>query len=210
MVKVSDIQKVRGRILVRLDDGSEYMILKSMLRDRPLEVNQPLDPAEFSHWVASRQYQSALEKSIALLAVRARSGGEIRQSLRRIGYAPETVSRVMEKLEQEHLLDDQDFADAWTRSRASRRYGPRRIALELRQKGISEEDAAAALEAIPEEDLRENALSMARKALLRAKPGEDPRRTRQRIIESLIRRGYSFEDARIACDEVLGDQSLFL
>ena len=206
MVKVSDIQKIRGRILVRLDDGSEYMILKSMLRDRPLEVNQALDPAEFSHWVASRQYQSALEKSIALLAVRARSGGEIRQSLRRIGYAPETVARVMEKLEQERLLDDQDFADAWTRSRASRHYGPRRIAMELRQKGISEEDAAAALEAIPEEDLRENALSLARKALLRAKPGEDPRRTRQRITESLIRRGYSFEDARAACNEVLGDQ----
>ena len=206
MVKVSDIQKVRGRILIRLDDGSEYMILKSMLRDCPLEVNQSLDPVEFSHWVASRQYQSALAKSIALLAVRARSRGEILQSLRRIGYAPETISCVMEKLEQERLLDDHDFANAWTRSRSARRYGPRRIMMELRQKGISEEDATAALESVPEEDLRKNALSQARKALLRSKPGEDPRRTRQRIIESLIRRGYSFEDARIACDQVLAEE----
>ena len=78
--------------------------------------------------------------------------------------------------------------------------------MELRQKGISEEDAAAALESVPEEDLRKNALSQARKALLRSKPGEDPRRTRQRIIESLIRRGYSFEDARIACDQVLAEE----
>ena len=205
MVKVSEIEKVRGRIRIRLDDGSEYMILKSMLRDRPLEVNQPLDPAEFSRWVAARQYQSALEKSIAMLAVRARSRGEIQQALRRIGYAPETADRVLEKLEAEHLLDDGDFADAWTRSRTARRYGPRRIAQELRLKGISPEETAAALAAIPEEDLSENAMALAKKALARSKPGEDPRKTRQRIMAALARRGYSWDDAKSACDQVLRD-----
>ncbi len=99
MVRVSEIERVRGRIRVRMDDGSSYTILKSMLRERPLEVNQALDRAEFSRWVAGKQYASAMEKAVGLLAVRARSRDEIRQALNRIGYAPETVARVIGRLE---------------------------------------------------------------------------------------------------------------
>ena len=203
MVKVSDIEKVRGRIRIRLDDGSEYMILKSMLRDRPLEINQPLDSDEFSRWITSRQYQSALEKTIAMLSIRARSRSEICQALRRIGYAPETIDRVIDKLEDEHLLNDLDFAESWTRSRSIRRYGPHRIAQELRQKGITDEDAAAALEVIPKEEFTENAMVIAKKILSRMKPGEDPLKTRRRILDALVRRGYSWDDAKAACDQVL-------
>lgn len=203
IVRVSEIERVRGRIRVRMDDGSSYTILKSMLRERPMEVNQAVDGAEFSRWVAKKQYVSAMEKAVGMLAVRARSRDEIRQGLNRIGYAPETIGRVMGRLEAAKLLDDAEFAQAWAQSRAARKYGPRRIAMELRRMGIDGEAAQAALDSLAGDEQEENALALARKALGRAKAGEDPRKTRQRVIDSLIRRGYGWEAAKRACDRVM-------
>lgn len=206
IVRVSEIERVRGRIRVRMDDGSSYTILKSMLRERPLEVNQALDGAEYARWVARKQYASAMEKAVGMLAVRARSREEIRQGLNRIGYAPGTVERVMGRLEQAKLLDDTEFAQAWAQSRAARKYGPRRIAMELRQKGIDGETAAAVLENLDTDEQEESALALAKKALGRAKAGEDPRKTRQRVIDSLVRRGYGWEAAKRACDRVMTEE----
>ena len=60
-----------------------------------------------------------------------------------------------------------------------------------------------ALDSLAGDEQEENALALARKALGRAKAGEDPRKTRQRVIDSLIRRGYGWEAARRACDRVM-------
>ena len=203
MVRISEIEKNRGRIRVVLDDGSEYLLLKSMLTERPLEVNDELDPEEFSSWVTLRQYRSALEKAVSFLAVRACSKGEIAQKLRRIGYAPETVEMVLYKLDQEGFLNDQDFASRWARYRSGQKYGPYRIARELKMKGVSGEEVETALEDLSEEDQLEDAVVIAQKALKRAKPGENPGKTRQRINAALVRRGYDWDQARQACDRVL-------
>lgn len=206
MVRISEVEKVRGRIRVVLDDGSEYLLLKSMLSERPLKVNDELDPEEFSSWVTQRQYRSALEKAVAFLAVRTCSKGEIDQKLRRIGYSPETVKMVLFKLDREGFLNDRDFADQWARYRSGQRYGPRRIAQELKMKGISGEDVESVLENLPEKEQLEDAVEIARKALKRAKSGEDPRKTREKMAAGIVRRGYSWDLARQACDQVLRDE----
>lgn len=206
MVRISEVEKVRGRIRVVLDDGSEYLLLKSMLSERPLKVNDELDSEEFSSWVTQRQYRSALEKAVSFLAVRTCSKGEIDQKLRRIGYSPETVKMVLFKLDREGFLNDRDFADQWARYRSSQRYGPRRIVQELKMKGISGEDIESVLENLPEKEQLEDAVEIARKALKRAKSGEDPRKTREKMAAGIVRRGYSWDLARQACDQVLRDE----
>ena len=203
MVRVSEIVTVRGRIRILLDDGTSYTILKSMFRERPLSVNDALDPEEYAQWVTVRQYRSALDRAVAMLAVRACSRGEIAQKLQRTGYAPDTVEMVLYKLEKEGFLNDRDFAGLWASYRAGQKYGPRRIAQELRSKGISSEDAEEAMEAISEEDQLEAAETLARKLSARGKPGEDPRKARQRILNAIVRRGYDWETARKAVDRVM-------
>ena len=90
--------------LFRDDDGSEYLLLRSVYQERPLQVNEAVDPEEYSRWVTLRQYRSALEKAVSLLAVRARGQWEIEQKLKSAGYAPETVEMVVLKLTREGFL----------------------------------------------------------------------------------------------------------
>ena len=78
------------------------------------------------------------------------------------------------------------------------KYGPRRIYQELRHKGVSEEDARVALESIDEEDTLSQAFSLAEKAVSRVRPGEDIRKAENRIMNSLVRRGFSWDIARQA------------
>ncbi len=204
MVRVSEIQPYRGsRVRIVLDDGTAWVVTKAALRSRPLQVEDLVDPEEFSRWIVSLQYRPALERAVSMLAARSCSRGEIRQKLVRSQYASPTVEKVMEKLETNGLLDDQAFADQWTRYRASQRYGPRQIQWEMRRKGVSPEDQAAALESFSEEEQLATAVSFVKKRLPGLNRTSSELQQKQRLIQALVRRGYDWDLARQAVESVL-------
>ncbi len=205
-VRVISVEKLRGRYRVRLDNGDMYWLTKGMYAERPVQAEEMLDPEEYARWVLLRQYRPALEKAVAMLAARACSRGEISQKLKASGYSPQAVEMVLVKLEKERLLNDREFASQWARYRTDQRYGPRRIAAELKRKGLAEEDAEEALSALPEEEQLSRAKQLARKGFDRARADEDPRKTLQRVMAAIVRRGYDWDIARAACEAYIRQQ----
>jgi regulatory protein len=99
----------------------------------------------------------------------------------------------------EHLLrlgyvDDRKFACQWAASRARLRgYGRKRIEQELRQKGVNQETIREALaEAIPLEDERETARTVAEKKL-RTMKSLEPEARKRRLAGFLERKGFPHE-----------------
>lgn len=87
-------------------------------------------------------YASALRA----LMRRAHSTFELRIYLENRAEAPITVRRVLERLKHEKLIDDAKYALDFARSRASgRRQGGRRIAMELRKRGVPDRHIDAAI-----------------------------------------------------------------
>jgi regulatory protein len=132
--------------------------------------------------------------------MRAWSSEELRRRLARRGYPPDQVSAVLSRLAASRYLDDGEYARAWARSRAhGRSLGPRRLAQELRVKGIAEADIAGALrEVSAERDPRE----LAEAAALRRLPalrGLPPEAARRRLAGYLDRRGFSAEIILAVC-----------
>lgn len=203
MEVITAIKKERGKMRVTISESDEILVPLSLFRERPLQEGEPIDIEEYDNWLMVRQYRHALDRAVAFLASRARSRQEIEDKLLRCGYRPCTVEMVVYKLETENLLDDADFAQQWVEARSARKLGRNRIAQELRRKGISADEAEAALEAIDEDDQLAGAISLVEKAAARAKPGEDPRKTAQRITAMLARRGYSWDIAREAISHVM-------
>lgn len=199
LVQVQSVEEVRGnRIRIVLEDGTRYTLTKTVYEERTLLPGDIIDPQEYARWVLVRQYRSALDKAVSLLALRSHSQGEIRRKLTASGYSSETVEMVLFKLNKHHLIDDTDFAIQFAQSRTGRHIGPRRISAELRSRGISDEDTQSALAEITEDRQLNDALQVAEKAFRSSKRGEDPRKTRQRIIAAVVRRGYDWEIAREA------------
>ena len=200
---ITAIKKERGKVRVTVSECTEVLVPLSLFRERPLTVGEPINLDEYDQWLMLRQYRHALDRAVAFLASRARSRKEIEDKLLRCGYRPCTVEMVIYKLETENLLDDADFAQQWVEARSARKLGRNRIAQELRRKGISADETEAALEAIDEDDQLAGAISLVEKAAARAKPGEDPRKSAQRITAMLARRGYGWDIAREAISQVM-------
>lgn len=200
---ITEIRRERGKFRIVVNAQEVLTVPLLLFRERPLQEGDTIDLAEYDNWLMLHQYRHALERAVEYLAARAHSRREIEQKLLRIGYRPCTVEMVLYKLEKEKLLDDADFAQQWAAARANRKLGRNRIAQELRQKGITGEDAEVALDTIDEEEQLSSAVALAQKALQRAKPGEDPRKTRQRVSAMLARRGYSWDTVREALSQAM-------
>ena len=200
---ITSIRKERGRYRVTVSESDEFLVPVSLMRERPLTEGHPIDVEEYDNWLMVRQYRHALDRAVGYLAARARSRREIEQKLLQAGYRPCTVEMVLYKLEREKLLDDADFARQWVESRSTHKLGRSRIAQELRRKGISQEEAEEALEAIDDEEQLSGAVELAAKAAARIKPGEDPRKSANRILGMLSRRGYGWDIAREAIRQAM-------
>ncbi len=71
---------------------------------------------------------------------------EITNKLAQAGYDADAVDRAVGWLLEHDLVSDQRFAESFVRKRISRGYGPRRIAMELKQKGVARNISSALLE----------------------------------------------------------------
>lgn len=144
----------------------------------------------------------AKDLCLRLLADRARSRAELATKLEQKGFAADVAERALGRLVEVGLIDDADFAQQWARSRHLHAgKGKRAIALELRRKGIDDDDAQAALEQIDSSDERERAVDLVRKKLRTQAPlpTEGDRREIaaerdklvRRLVGMLARRGYA-------------------
>jgi regulatory protein len=103
--------------------------------------------------------ERAEKKAYRLLALRAHSEKELRAKLREGGFAEGMIAGVVEKCRGLGYLDDGKFARQRARELAVNHLaGDRRIAVDLRERGIAEELSREAIAAVREELGEEEAL----------------------------------------------------
>jgi regulatory protein len=130
---------------------------------------------------------------LRLLTARARTRAELEGQLAKRGYPDDVSRRVLDRLGRVGLVNDEDFAEQWVRSRrVNAGKGKRALAAELRNKGVDNDVITAALADIDAGAERERAEQLVRDKLRRERlaDGEDIKVTR-RLVGMLARRGYS-------------------
>ncbi len=197
---ITDVKRERGKFRITVNGSENILVPLALFRERPLEEGTPIDLEAYDQWLMVRQYRFALDRAVAALAARPCSRKEIEDKLKRIGYRSCTIEMVLYKLEREHLLDDGDFARQWVAARARHGLGRQRIAQELKQKGITADEAEEALADMDEEEQIRQATLLTEKALRLAKAGEEPRKTAARILAMLSRRGFGYGIAKEALE----------
>jgi regulatory protein len=132
---------------------------------------------------------------LRLLTARARTRAELAGKLTQRGYAEPVVSRVLDRLAKVGLVDDEDFAEQWVRSRhlyAGK--GKRALAAELRRKGVDDEVISSSLADIDAGAERDRAEQLVRDRLRREKLDDEPGsdlKVKRRLTGMLARRGYN-------------------
>ena len=205
MVTIVETELIRAFCCIRLDNGTRWWIRQEDLPLSGFHEGLSCDEESFRHQLRLCQYPRALNHAVSMLARRPCSRKEIADRLKRLRYTEEVAELVVYKLEKENLIDDAAFCDQWIRYRLSSKYGPSVIRRELRIKGISPDMIDKAFEAFDRDEEEENALKLAVKAWKRVGTAGDKRKNRQKVIASLVRKGYGWEAARSACEKAEND-----
>jgi regulatory protein len=129
---------------------------------------------------------------LRLLTVRARTRAELAGHLTKRGFPDDAADAVLNRLEAVGLIDDEDFAEQWVRSRqANAGKGKRALAAELRTKGVEAELIAGVLDGIDAGAERSRAEQLVECRLRREVLGGDDAKVVRRLVGMLARRGYS-------------------
>lgn len=145
---------------------------------------------------SAHRAEQARALCLRLLTARARTRAELEGRLAERGYPDDVSAAVLDRLEQVGLVDDEDFAEQWVRSRRiNAGKGKRALAAELRSKGVDSEVITATLAGIDAGAERTRAEQLVRDKLRREKLGDPSDRDSEnkvvrRLIGMLVRRGY--------------------
>jgi len=130
---------------------------------------------------------------------RMRSRRELERVLQRKGIDPEAAAPVLDRLAEVGLIDDEHYARVFVASRQrTRPRGSRGLAAELGQRGIAPEIVARIL---AEEGESTDPVETARRAVapkLRSLSGRPPEEVRRKAEQFLLRRGFSYGEAKAA------------
>lgn len=154
-----------------------------------LKVGDTLDDAKIQKMQAEDARERAIQQALLFLSYRPRSESEIRKNLRKHEIPEEVIEETIARLRQDGLANDDQFARAWVENRATFRPRSRRMmAMELRQKGLDEETASAALQEVDDEAL---AYEAAQKKAARFATLEW-QEYRKKLSDFLARRGFPY------------------
>ncbi len=154
-----------------------------------LRVGQTLSDEKIATLQAEETREAAYQSALRFLNYRPRSEAELRSKLEGKGFEPSVIDATLQRLVEEGWVCDDRFARAWVESRkASRPRSRRLIALELRRKGISEENIQQAVADLEDTELAYQAgLRYARRL-----EGLDYATFYRRLAGFLERRGFAY------------------
>ena len=126
----------------------------------------------------------------------------MRDKLTEKDFAAEVVAEVVADLQRQQLLDDREFARRWVEARLPRAYGARRLAQDLRHKGVAAGVVDEVLaEYAPVLDSGDRAVELLNKQAWRYR-GLAADKAKRRMLGFLARRGCDQEMARAAVEQV--------
>jgi regulatory protein len=181
-------KKNPNRISVFLD--GEYVFGLARIVAAWLRIGQHLSEEEIERLKQQDTLEVAYQKGLRFLSYRARSEVEVQRKLSEQGFEEPVIAAAIQRMKENSLLGDEQFARTWIENRTTfRPRGKRMLAMELRQKGVAEDEIQKALAETEDESslAYQSALKYARRLA-----GTDWETFRKRLGAYLVRRGFSY------------------
>lgn len=203
------------RLRIVLDDATELELAEELVLEAGLAEGLRVSRVLLEELERRDEGYQARDAALRLLSHRARSARELARRLARKGFPETVVAATVAAMQERGYLDDEAYAAAFVRDRLRLRpRGRRRLAAELRARGVAPGTADRAIEETFEEaDVSEPELAAQAAAAWAARnavpgPGEDRDvrlKARRRLYGYLSRRGFDPDAVRRAVSGVFPD-----
>ena len=169
--------------------------LETVMRHR-LKIGDQIEPEKLDEIQYDSELVRALDKALSFITKSKKTEKQVREHLYSKGYTEQTVESVIEKMKDYRFLDDGDYAKVYAKS-YSKTKGKKLIELELKQRGVLDEDISLAIDDIG--DQTESAVNIAEK-YLKNKPKDKPNMLK--CYKYLLSKGFEYDVAKSVIERI--------
>jgi regulatory protein len=193
-MKITEIKaqvKTAGRFSIFVDNKYAFSLSDTALLERRLYIGQEIDDKELKELKQASDDDKAFGLALRYAGMRPHSEWEIRSYLQRKKITPDLADKILNKLTDLNLVDDEAFARSWVESRRLLRpTSKRKLQQELHAKRVGDE---AINQALAEDEADEKEVLRAMIAKKRARYPDD-----QKLMQYLARQGFKYDDIKSA------------
>lgn len=190
-MKITALHTGRGgkRVNIFLDGKFAFSVEAGLVAVSGLKRDQEISENQIETLTLENQFQRCYDAACRFLSYRQRSEAELSDRLKRRGFSEDNIKKVLTRLREQGLVNDEAFARFWQQNRDE--FSPRSqrlTMLELKRKGVSRE----IINRVVDGDDTTNAYRVALKRGRRLAV-QDFDAFRRRLAGYLLRRGFNYE-----------------
>ena len=201
-MRIEGISQIKGkndRFCIQFDDGAEITVNASQIADFGIYSGRVLSEDEYERMRKSVDLSFAKTRALRILGNRNLSAKEMERRLAEKGESIEVSKETVLWLEENGLICDSEYAAKIVKHYSENGYGISRIREELFRRGIPRETWEDALQVIQCTDLEKASYDLIERKL----KGSLDKNDLHRASNYLVRRGYSYEQARTAINKYI-------
>ena len=179
-----------GRYWVTFDDGTKLGLYRQTVEDFGLYIGKELTEEEKAQLLTAAGKMSAKMRAVRIVSAASVSKRDLEERLVRKGEDPEQAREAVQWMEDLHLVDDRNTAEAVVHSCISKGYCLQRAKQALYEKRIPKQYWEEVLEDYPDQNER------IEKFLLSRLDGDSDQKQIKKAVDALIRRGHSYGTIR--------------
>ena len=193
-----------GRYWVTFEDGSKIGLYRQTVEDFGLYIGKELNEEEKEKLLTAAGKMSAKMRAVRIVSATNVSKRDLEERLVRKGEDPEQAREAVAWMEDLHLVDDRNTAEAVVHSCIAKGYGLQRAKQALFEKRIPKQYWEEALEDYPDQEERIA-------SFLKSRLDEDSDQKQiKKAIDALIRRGHSYGVIRRVLSELSFDSDDYI
>jgi regulatory protein len=185
------------RVSVFVDGKYSFSLSQNQVLDLKLRSGLEVTENDIAKFKSASDFGKSFERVLNFVTIRPRSVKEVVDYCKRKKIESADADIILEKLTARRYVNDENFARAWIENRRlGKKTSARKLKLELKQKGLSDEvvNSAMAVSGFNEDDSLKNLIDKKRK---NSRYAADP----QKLMQYLARQGFGFDQIKQALKE---------
>lgn len=189
---------------VIFEDETKLLLNYNIFEKYKVSVDMDFSETEILEMKYFSDIERAKSRAINYISGKLKTKYEVRLKLRENEFSNEVIDEVLEILENEEYLNDRIYCEIFIEDKKRLNgYGKNKIKSLLIQKGVSKSIFEDFLDNFEYEDEFDNAVKMGIKKLNLLANEEDKFKKKQKIINYLAYRGFSFDVINDVLKEIL-------
>lgn len=197
-------KKSQSRVNISIDGEYAFSLHLDVLVAEGLHNGQELTPERIEYICHQDDFHLARDLAFHFISYRPRSVHEVRRRLLKAQYNNPVIDRVISRLFELDMLDDEAFALEFVQGRLRNKgYGPRRITQDLKQRGVQDTYIEKALAVVFSNlNQAELAADAGKKIYQRLSRIQEVHVRRKKLSDYLARRGFAYEHMHLAIENL--------